>query len=54
MAVDGMQRSQITHLLAPGGGEICGLEILSKVLHCVKTLKTTYEFLWIKINWGDD
>ena len=27
MAVDGMQRSQITHLLAPGG-EICGLEIL--------------------------
>ena len=27
MAVDSMQRSQITHLLAPGG-EICGLEIL--------------------------
>ena len=27
MAVDVMQRSQITHLLAPGG-EICGLEIL--------------------------
>ena len=27
MAVDVMQGSQITHLLAPGG-EICGLEIL--------------------------
>ena len=26
---------------------------LSKVLHCVKTLKTTYEFLWIKLYWGD-
>ena len=54
MAVDVMQRSQITHLLAPGG-EICGLEILledicpkfytaSKLL---KLLMSSYGLCWI-------